>query len=358
MRGGDRYPVLVRKTDPKPIRVFQQDGENDQWMGGPEVGDWWMGNQTLDRALEFAGYDHRHVWGTGPHNDKHATAVFPDAMRYLWKGWPQPVGARTAKTQNVVLKSILDPGAAWQAVPDAGADCDQLVVNPQGEVCFHEDAKRVHKLGADGRISDVPDLPADQPFAFAADGRSVAVPGLQAGCLSVTSDGRTYATEPEAGRVWLVRPDGARTLLDEGLQQPTGIALSPDGLWLAVMERHTHWGYSYRVKSDGTVEMKQRFYWAHVPDRADDSGAGSVCMDRDGHLYAATRMGVQVFDRNGRSRGILPLPEGEATSVCVGGAAFDILFVTSGGRLYQRKMKAVGAPAFAAPIKLPPWGGG
>ena len=358
MRGGDRYPVLVRKTDPKPIRVFQQDGENDQWMGGPEVGDWWMGNQTLDRALEFAGYDHRHVWGTGSHSGKHADAIFPDAMRYLWKDWPQPVRAQTAKIQNVVLKAILDPEADWRIVSGAGGGCDQLAVNPQGEVFFHEDAKRTRKLGADGRISDAPALPADQPFAFSADGHGVTAPGVRATCLAVTSDGRLYATEAETGRAWLIKPDGTKTLLDEGLQQPAGIALSPDGLWLAVMERRSHWGYSYRVKPDGTVELKQRFYWAHVPDWADDSGAGSMCMDRDGRPYVATRMGVQVFDRNGRSRAILPLPAGEATSVCFGGAAFDTLFATSGGRLYQRKMKAVGAPAFAAPIKLPPWGGG
>ena len=61
-------------------------------------------------ALEFAGYEHRHVWGTGPHSGKHATAIFPDAMRFLWKDWPQPLQARTAKTQNVLLQEILDPG--------------------------------------------------------------------------------------------------------------------------------------------------------------------------------------------------------------------------------------------------------
>ncbi len=358
MRGGDRYPVLVRKTDPKPIRVFQQDGERDQWMGGPEVGDWWMGNKTLDRALEFAGYDHRHVWGTGPHSNKHANAIFPDAMRYLWKGWPQPVEAQTAKTQNVVLKAILDPGEDWRPVPGTSGVCDGLAVNPQSEVFFQEDAKRTRKLGTDGRIEDAPGLPVDQPFAFAGNGRSLTAPGVRAACLVAMGDGRLYATEAETGRVWLIKPDGARALLDEGLQQPAGLALSPDGCWLAVMERHTHWGYSYRVKPDGTLEHKQRYYWFHVPDWADDSGAGGMCMDRDGHAYVATRMGVQVFDRNGRSRGILPLPAGEASSVCFGGSAFDTLFVTSGGRLYQRKMKAVGAPAFASPIKLPPWGGG
>ena len=152
MRGGDRYPVLVRKTEPKPIRVFQQDGENDQWMGGPEVGDWWMGNQTLDRALEFAGYEHQHVWGNGRHSGKHATAIFPDAMRFLWKDWPKPVQAQTAKTQNLVLKAILDPDASWQLVSDAGHACDHLVVNPQGDVFFHDAAtRRTLKLGPDGK---------------------------------------------------------------------------------------------------------------------------------------------------------------------------------------------------------------
>lgn len=359
MRGGDHYPVLVRKTEPKPIRIFQQDGSNDEWMGGPEVGDWWMSNQTLDRALDFAGYEHQHVWGTGPHSGKHANAIFPDAMRYLWKDWPKPVQAQTARTQNVILKATLDPESAWHLVESAGAASDHLAVNPRGEIFFHDAAvKHTRKLSTDGTISDEPTIAPDKPIAFASDGRSVTVDGINATFITTTSGGNIYATDADAGKAWLVKPDGGRTLLDEGLKHPAAIALSPDGLWLAVMERDTHWGYSYRVKADGTVEWKQRFYWVHMPDTADDSGACGMCMDRDGHPYVATRMGVQIFDRNGRSRGILPMPAGEATSVCFGGAKFDTLFVTSGGKLYQRHMKAVGAPSFLAPIKLPPWGGG
>jgi len=125
-----------------------------------------------------------------------------------------------------------------------------------------------------------------------------------------------------------------------------------------VVESKTHWGYSYRVRPDGTLEYKHRFYHLEVPDWADDSGAGSLCMDRDGKLYAATRMGVQVLDRNGRVRGIMPVPGGEVTSVCFGGASFDVLYVTCGGKVYSRKLKSRGAPASAPPIKLPPWGAG
>ena len=46
MRGGEQYYVLVRKTEPKPLRIFMQDGVHDEWPGGPEMGDWWMSNQT------------------------------------------------------------------------------------------------------------------------------------------------------------------------------------------------------------------------------------------------------------------------------------------------------------------------
>jgi len=359
MRGGDRYPVLVRETEPKPLRVFQQDGSHDEWMGGPEVGDWWLGNQYLDAALEFAGYDHKHVWGTGTHNGTHAAAIFPDAMRYLWQGWPAPVAARTAASQNVLLRSVLDSSSPWQPVGEAGDACDHLVVNPQGEVFFFDRAaKRVRKLDTKGAITEAAGIPVDQAFAFAADGRVVTTPQLSAACLTMTAAGNLYATASAAGQVWLVKPNGAKILLDSGLKAPTGIALSPDDCWLAVLENQTHWGFSYRVKPDGSVDAKQRFYWVHVPAGADDSGAGDACMDREGHLYVATRLGVQVFDRNGRSRAILPLPSGEATSVSFGGAGFNTLYVTSGGHLFKRHVKAVGAPAFEPPIKLPPWGAG
>jgi gluconolactonase len=51
-----------------------------------------------------------------------------------------------------------------------------------------------------------------------------------------------------------------------------------------VLEQTSHWGYSYRVAAHGSVDAKQRFYWLHVPDTADDSGAASICFDTAGRL--------------------------------------------------------------------------
>ncbi len=86
LRGGNQFSMLVRKTEPKPIRVYLQDGQNDQNIYG---GDWWIANQDMLSALRYAGYDVEHAWGDGGHNGKHGAAVMPDALRWLWKGYPE-----------------------------------------------------------------------------------------------------------------------------------------------------------------------------------------------------------------------------------------------------------------------------
>src|SRR5207244_7429670 len=98
LRGGMRYPSLIRKYEPKPIRIFLQDGSNDLNIYG---GDWWMVNQTMERALTFSGYEVNHVWGDGGHTGKQATMAFPDAMRWLWKDWPKPVTVGTSKNATL-----------------------------------------------------------------------------------------------------------------------------------------------------------------------------------------------------------------------------------------------------------------
>ena len=393
MRGGDKYPVLVRKTEPKPIRIFMQDGSHDgldPFLG--EVGDWWMGNQAMLRSLQFAGYQVEHVWGEGTHNGRHATAIFPDAMRWLWKDWPQPVVAGASKNTFLtgsqlpggkvwLFRGILLPNEDWQAVSGDYQSVGVLAADRRGQIVFRDGSgQKTWIVGSDGRPSEYPliqgsyaglaygpdgsayvtDAAKARIVAFASDGRaSTIAEGIRGLDLVVTHGGFVYVTEQGAGdrpsgKVWVIKPGGQKTLLDSGLNRPSGIALSPDGLWLAVAESRMHWGYSYRVASDGSVQDKQRFYWFHVPDDAGDSGAGAWAMDRDGRLYAATRMGIQVFDRNGRARAILPVPGGEATGLAFGGADFGTLYVCCADhRLYRRKMNASGAPSWSEPIKLP-----
>src|SRR5215831_6930434 len=129
LRGGHNYSTLIRKFEPKPIRVFLQDGSSDLNIYG---GDWWMANQTMERALIFAGYEVQHAWGTGSHSGKHGTALFPNAMRWLWKDWPQPVKAGVSA--NNTLKDILVPGESWQRVGRDYREIGALALTKTGEV--------------------------------------------------------------------------------------------------------------------------------------------------------------------------------------------------------------------------------
>ena len=82
IRGGHVYPFLVRKSDPKPIRVFLQDGENDL---NNSHGNWWLSNLQMADSLAFMDYDFEFVRGIGRHSLIHGGSIFPDTMRWLWR---------------------------------------------------------------------------------------------------------------------------------------------------------------------------------------------------------------------------------------------------------------------------------
>ena len=92
-RGGDTYADIVRKTDKKPLRVFLQDGRNDnRGMGRGGTydprRDWFLQNVRLMQALTEKGYDVNYSWGIGRHSQKHGGAILPDMLRWLWRDHP------------------------------------------------------------------------------------------------------------------------------------------------------------------------------------------------------------------------------------------------------------------------------
>jgi enterochelin esterase-like enzyme len=82
IRGGDAYPGMIRKTENKPIRGFFQDGINDL---NNEHGSWPLGNMAMEAALKFKKYNYKYVWGHGGHDGKQMGAIFPEAMRWIWR---------------------------------------------------------------------------------------------------------------------------------------------------------------------------------------------------------------------------------------------------------------------------------
>src|SRR6267143_1533481 len=374
LRAGMRYPTLIRKYEPKRIRIFMQDGSNDLNIYG---GDWWMANQAMERALTFAGYEVQHVWGDGGHNGKQSTMIFPDAMRWLWKDWPQPV--KGAPTANATLASILIPGEGWQLVSEGHKFVEGPATNAKGEVFFNDVTNsKTYRIGLDNKVTEfIADSKRGNGQAFGPDGRLYAVAmsaqkvlvydakgkataiaeGWIGNDITVAHNGNVYVTNPPPdnanapSKVWLIKPNGEKIVVDSGLKYANGVNLSPDQTLLYVADYRSHWVYSYLIKADGTLQSKQRFYWLHAPDTSDQSNADGIRVDNDGRLYVATAMGIQVCDQAGKVQCIIPTPNGRLSNLSFGGAHFDTLFATCGDKVYKRRLKVTGANAWGPPNK-------
>src|SRR5262249_54287702 len=145
--------------------------------------------------------------------------------------------------------------------------------------------------------------------------------------IVVAHNGNTYITSPPPGSapasqpsdVLLVKPDGTKQVVDKGVRFANGITLSPDQSLLYVADYRSHWIYSYQVKENGTLDFKQRYFHLHEPDTADDAAPDGIRCDRDGRLYVATRLGIQICDQAGRVNCIITTPNGRISNLCFGG---------------------------------------
>lgn len=372
LRGGDTYPSLIRKYEAKPIRVFLQDGSNDKNTYG---GDWFYANQMMARSLAFAGNEVNHIWGTGGHDSKHGTAIFPDAMRWLWKDYPKPVG--TSPSKNQMLSEIIDPKQGWELVGKDYGFTEGIIANAKGEVFFHDIPNaKTYKIGLDGKITVVNTAaervtgiaygPDGKRYTSSAQTRKLSVDdgsgktrvlddNLNGNDLVAARNGNIYVSEPNGnerpGKIYLVRPGQPKVVVDEGIKYPNGLAFTPDQTQLYVAESTSHWIWLFQIKKDGTLDYKQRYGRLYVPDTAENAWPDGLKCDTAGRVYVATRMGIQVLDQVGRVNAILPVPGGQPSNLCFGGPDFDELYVTIQDKIYRRKLKTRGANTFEPSIK-------
>jgi enterochelin esterase-like enzyme len=364
LHGGDRFPDLIRKTEPKPIRVFLQDGSNDLNIF---AGDWFMNNQRMERSLTFAGYEHEHIWGDNGHDAAEAVAAFPDILRFLWKGWPAPV--KTSETKNDVFRSVFGDNKEWRQVWKGNAAPVALAVNDKGEVFFNDPATgQCSRIGADGAVNTFGAASGDAGMAFGSDGRLYALDsaagtvtaadgsgspkviarGIHGSGIVALPHGRFYVTEPgrdgSLSRIWLVGSDGSKKIVDSGgdyCAGPIAIDAPSDG-WVSVGDSASHWIDTLQALPDGTLRYRQRFTQLEEPVIEGNAEVKGVCAVGE-QLIAATQLGLQIA-KGSIVAGIVPVPGGAAKAVVLGAPAFDLLYVSTGTGIYTRQTKLHGAP--------------
>ena len=402
LRGAHEMSTLVRKAEPKPLRVFLQDGSHDLNI---YCGDWWVANQGMLSALEFSGYEVNHIWGEGGHNGKHGGAIFPDAMRWLWMDWPKAVKTHYDQSRSRA-NEILIEGQDWELVSKDKDFLGAVAVDKNGNV-FYVDrlAGKVYKLDADGneslfwqpkkeqesggadkardaagnskknltkggvKINGIALGPKGQVYVclFAqgkvveldADGTvtSTLKSGVMPGGVVAANDGTVYFTDLKTRSVWMKSPDGEAKVAGKGFSGLTGIALSPDQSLVLVSDYAGRYVWSSQRADDGKLLHIQPYFHIHSPPASIDVRPRSegMCVAKSGWLLVATGLGIQVCDQPGRVNFIISSPNNRRypTDIAFGGPDGQTLYAVCGGRMFKRKLKLTGAQPWDTPVKPP-----
>ena len=374
LRGGNELPVLVRKTEPKPLRIFLQDGRNDLDI---YCGSWWVANQDMLSSLTWAGYEVNHEWGEGGHNRKHGNAIFPDVMRWLWKGWDEDSTVRTHldKSKGRAVDFLKD-GNEWELVSEGHGFTEGPAINADGELFFTDlQGSEIWRIGQDGKETLFQaDTGSTNGLAFAPDGKTLygcqRVPGrlvswnIDSGEMTVhvekvrpndvvvAHDGTVYFTDPGKKTVWVIVPGEEAKVASNEFSGVNGVVLSPDQSLVYAADYGGRFVWSGQRKADGMLAFVQPHFHLHIPPGSVDvkSHADGMAVSNDGWLLVATQMGIQICDQLGRVHLIIPSPVGERypSNVTFNG---NTLYATCGDKVFCRAVKLEGAQAWAAPVK-------
>lgn len=378
LRGGDVYQALVRKTEPKPIRVYMSDTSGDI---DNQFGSWPLANQLMASSLKYMGYDVRFDWAEGyAHNDDFGSSRFPDAMRWLWR---KEKHVATYDTRgdlggDLTLLNLLIPGEGWKVAADNLGFADALCADAMGHVYFCDmRSPGIFRIdAADGKITELwkesvsgLELTPDGKRLIACQGSkkrilsidlatgaiSTITEGVNPNDLAVTSEGHILFTDTGAKQVVRVDPTtGKTTVVDEGINKPNGIALSRDGGTLAVSDYGGNATWLFRINRAGELDAKmpvmpmrlayhydQPFNFNEPPPYVTPSLGDGMAVDKKGRYYVTSELGVQIFDPTGRPCGVLPKPnKTQPLTTCIlGGARHSTLFVANGNTIYYRELK-------------------
>ena len=83
--GGQDYPEKVLREAKRNLRVWLQDGSEDQ--ENDRYGSWPLANLRLANALKLKDYDFHFSFGKGTHNSGQGAAEFPEEMIWLWRDY-------------------------------------------------------------------------------------------------------------------------------------------------------------------------------------------------------------------------------------------------------------------------------
>jgi gluconolactonase len=175
------------------------------------------------------------------------------------------------------------------------------------------------------------------------------------------SDGSIWFTDPSFGilgwyeghkapaelptNVYRIDPAGAMSVVAEGINQPNGLAFSPDESILYVVESRS---VPRKILACDVVGAKTLSNRRVLIDAGPKGTPDGFRVDVDGNLWCGWGMGeegldgVHVFNADGKLIGRIDLPE-RCANVCFGGLHRNRLFMAATTSLYALYINTQGA---------------
>ena len=359
LRGGNEFPVLIRKTEPKPIRVFLQDGRNDL---NNYTGSWFIANQDMQSALELRGLrrharvGRRRAQLAARHRDLSAGADLAVARL---------AGADQGEPRREVASGRLSGARARRGL--AGRQRRTSRHRRTGgqrhwRAVLHRSANnRIHKVGLDGKVT---------VFAENTNGAN----GMMFG-----PDGRLYAGATRTRQIVAYDPSGKAQVLAEdmpvndlavnvkgrslfhrhgqqeglvpaqgrhaargrrGIESPNGVLFSPDQTLLYVSDYVGQLSWVFQIQPDGSLAHKQRYFYVHMPDAATRSGRTAWRSMPRGASTSPPRSACRSSIRSASATRSFPRRSARSLSnVEFGGRTSTRCYVTNGDKVFKRKRR-------------------
>ncbi|CAN5608088.1 SMP-30/gluconolactonase/LRE family protein [soil metagenome] len=161
--------------------------------------------------------------------------------------------------------------------------------------------------------------------------------------LVVDRSGGIYFTDPSVGVVYYVAKGGWVSLVAEGLQRPNGVLLTPDEKHMVLLPSGTPDVLRFPIESPGKLGPAEVFCRLEQGETGQPRGGDGLTVDTEGNLYLAQPgLGaLQVVDPQGKTLGLIPVPENPA-NCAFGGPDNQTLFITARTSLYAAPMEATG----------------
>jgi len=254
------------------------------------------------------------------------------------------LAASAVNAQDMPLSDFLIPSEGWKKVEGKFTPVFGLS-NQKGAgnslIVWNADNKAQALIGGDGKpiTSDLAGM--------------IATPRL-----FIPGNGFAYALGDDSRSLRITHfPDKSVKVADMTLPvgKATALAATPDKSSLLIGDGAGKHVWVYRIEKDGMLSAGEKYitlralpYVASTlnekPRQEPRSDVSAFGFDSAGRIYAATNIGVQVFDPTGRLCGVLTNPSVDGvTAMCFGGEKGDRLFIGCGSEIYSRRLNAKGA---------------